>query len=330
VPFYERTPRMKFVLIALLCLLAFAAAHADDGVDRARAYQAALPLYADTPHVPLHVVVSANKTFPDCRMTRLAYTSVNSLRVPALLFMPLTASATHPVPCIVVLHGLGGSKELMAGFCRALASAGYASLAIDLYGQGERTPPTQHGAVTADQLQQNLIQSVTQTTCDARRALDFLDTRRDINPRRLGLAGLSLGAIIGTVASGVDTRIKATVLVSGGGGWGEILRVLSARYAAYNGHAVMGRQNLDWPLINILLAPSDPLTFAPHIAPRALLMVNGRQDVTIPPARAEALYAAAQSAPNAHVRIDWLPQAGHLPPFDTIFPAIRQWLHSAL
>ncbi len=321
---------MKFVLIALLCLLALSPAPADDGVDRARAYQAALPLYTDTPRAPLHITVSANKTFPGCRMTRFAYTSVNSLRVPALLFVPTAASATHPVPCIVVLHGLGGSKELMAGFCRALATAGYASLAIDLYGQGERAPANQKGAVSANQLQQNLVQSVTQTTRDVRRALDYLGTRRDINPRRLGLAGLSLGAIIGTVAAGVDTRIKATVLVSGGGGWGEILRVLSARYATYNGHAVTGRQDLNWPLINILLAPNDPLTFAPHIAPRALFMVNGRQDATIPPARAEALYAAAQSAPSANVQIRWLPQAGHLPPFDVIFPAIRQWLQGAL
>ncbi len=321
---------MKFALLALLCLLVLTPAFADDSVDRARAYEAALPLYADTPRAPLHVSIVSQQTFPDCRMTRFAYASVNSLRVPALLFVPRSASASHPVPCVIVLHGLGGSKELMAGFCRALAAQGYASLAIDLYGQGERAPKDHAQSVSADELAQNLVQSVTQTTRDVRRALDYLDTRRDINPHRVGLAGLSLGAIIGTVASGVDTRLKATVLVSGGGGWGEILRVLSARYAVYNGQAVTGRQDLNWPLINLLLAPNDPLTFAPHIAPRALLMINGRQDTTISPARAEALYASAQSAPNAHVRIDWLPQAGHLPPFDTIFPAIRQWLHGAL
>ena len=321
---------MKFMLFALLCLLALAPARADDGVDRARAYQAALPLYADTPQAPLHVTISKPQVFPNCRMTRFAYTSVNSQRVPALLFLPKTASATRPVPCVVVLHGLGGSKDLMAGFCRALAAQGFASCAIDLSGQGERAPAGQKGAVSADQLEQNLVGSVTQTTRDVRRLIDYLDTRHDIDPKRIGLAGLSLGAIIGTVASGVDTRIKATVLVSGGGGWGEILRVLSARYATYNGQAVTGRENLNWPLINALLAPNDPLTFAAHIAPRPLLMINGRQDTTIPPARAEALYAAAQSASNSHVRIDWLPQAGHLPPFDTIFAAIRQWLHGAL
>ncbi len=321
---------MKLALLALLCLLTLAPAYAEDGVDRARAYQAALPLYKDTPHAPLHVTHISTVTFPDSTMTRFTYTSVNGLRVPSLLFMPRRHQPSQRIPCMIVLHGLGGSKELMAGFCRALASAGYASLAIDIYGQGERTVSTQTNAVTADQLQQNLVQSLTQTSRDVRRAIDYLDTRRDIDPHRIGIAGLSLGAIIGTVASGVDSRLRATVLVSGGGGWGEILRVLSARYATYNGHAVTGRQNLDWPLINLLLAPNDPLTFAPHIAPRALLMINGRLDTTIPPARAEALYAAARSGPNSHARIDWLPQAGHLPPFDVIFPTIRQWLHSAL
>lgn len=321
---------MNTLLASLLCVLLAAPALAADNVDRAAAYKAALPLYTDNGSAPLAVKVASHASFPGCRMTRFSYAGKGGARVPALLYVPTGATRRHPVPCLVVLHGLGGNKELMAGFCRYLASAGYASLAIDLYHHGERTPQARSGPVTADALQQDLVVSVQQTAVDARRGLDFLQTVPEVDRARLGLAGFSLGAIIGTVVAGTDTRIKATVLVSGGGGWGEILKSLTARYDTYNGHNVTGQGNMDWSLVNILLAPDDPLTFAPHIAPRSLLLINGGQDATILPARAEALYAAASSAPGARVQRLVLPQAGHLPPLDTLFPAVRQWLRGAL
>ncbi len=321
---------MRLLLAVVLCALPLAPTWGADNVDRAAAYQAALPLYADNPSAPLAVHVTGHASFPGCRMTRLSYAGKGGARVPALLFVPAGATRAHRVPCLIVLHGLGGSKELMAGFCRYLASAGYASLAIDLYHHGERAPRAQAGPVTAEALQQDLVGGVQQTATDTRRGLDFLQTVPEVNPRRLGLAGFSLGAMVGTVAAGTDTRIKAAVLVSGGGGWGEILKSLTARYDTYNGQKVTGQRDRDWSLVNILLAPDDPLTFAPHIAPRPLLLINGGQDVTILPARAEALYAAASSAPGAHVQRLLLPRAGHLPPLDTLFPAVRRWLHGAL
>lgn len=316
--------------LALLVLLAFAPALPAASIDREAAYRAALPLYRDAPGQAFGVKITDRKSFPDSRMTRFHYLGAGGHAVPALLFMPRTASPARPVPCLVVLHGLGGNKEMMAGFCRYLAAAGYASLAIDLYHHGERAPAARPANPTAAQMQQELATGIEQTTGDVRRGLDYLQTLPQINKHRLGIAGISLGAIIGTVAAGIDMRLKATALVSGGGGWGEILKSLAAHPAFYAGRRDNGMTNMDWSRIDASLATVDPLTFAGHIAPRSVLMINGGRDTIILPARADALYEAAQSAPHSRVRIERLPQAGHLPPIVTVFGLVRRWLAGSL
>ena len=306
--------------IALLCLLA-ASAFADS----AETYKAALPLYQYDKGQPLTPKVVETKTFPDCRMTRFSYLSSHAQRIPALLFVPKTATTKHRVPCLILLHGLGTNKEIMAGLARYAATLGYASLAIDEYGQGERASKTASKTLSAADLQQQLLTGVPQTVVDVRRGLDYLGRRPEIDAKRLGLIGVSLGAIMGTVVSGVDTRVKATVLVSGGGDWAVILKYLAGHKPKVGGRQITGTENVDWTFISAFLAPEDPLTFAPFIAPRAVLMVNGTQDATIIPQAADELYRAATSMPGARVERRLL-NAGHVPAPELVYPVVRQWL----
>ncbi len=291
-------------------------------VDREAVYQKALPSYADDASRPLAVKTVETHALSGARLLRFSYLSAHDQRVPALLFTPLHTSATHPAPCLVLLHGLGGSKEMMAGLALSAAKAGYASLVIDEYGQGERAPakpPTQSQA-------EELATTVHQSAQDVRRGLDYLGTRPDINKQRLGLVGISLGAIIGTVAAGVDPRLKATALVSGGGDWGLILKTLSANRTEVGGHSTAGLKNMDWGRISALLAPEDPLTFAPHIAPRALLMLGGRKDTTIVVPAQQALYDAARDPKE----IQWFAQFGHVPPPEVVYPALQKFFAARL
>ncbi len=294
------------ILLGLLFLLPL---HAQS-LDRQTTYQNALPLYQDNARQPLAVKMVETRTFSDCRMTRFSYLSTHGQRVPALLFLPLKASKA---PCLVILHGLGGSKEMMAGLARFAAGAGYASLVIDEYGQGERTPD--HTGTQAEQL----ARAVRQTVVDVRRGLDYLGTRPDINAQKIGLVGISLGAIIGTVTAGVDPRLKATALVSGGGDWGLILKTLSSRHAVVGGRSTAGFQQADWTKLSAFLAPEDPLTFAPHIAPRSLLMLHGRKDDTIVPQAAQELFDAARQPKE----IQWFAPYGHVPPPEVVYPALK-------
>lgn len=289
-------------------------------------YQTALPLYQYNKTEPLAVQTNETVDYAESRMTRFSYASANSQRVPALLFMPKNAAKAKPVPCLVMLHGLGSNKEAMAPLARYAATLGYASLAIDEYAQGERAPTPTMDPLSAAVVQQELLTGIPQTVIDVRRGLDYLETCPDIDPKRLGLVGVSLGAIMGCVASGVDTRLKAAVLVSGGGDWSLILQHLAAQGQTVGGQKIPAAQNVNWSFISALLMPEDPLTFAPHIAPRPLLMVNGRKDTTIIPAAAEELYKAASAPANAHAQIVWFPDAGHIPAPTLVYPVVQKWL----
>ncbi|MDI3339639.1 MAG: alpha/beta fold hydrolase [Sphaerobacter sp.] len=62
---------------------------------------------------------------------------------------------------------------------------------------------------------------------DARSALTFLQLQPDVDPRRIGLYGLSFGGGIVTYAAAMDSRVACTVAVSGpasGRRWMEALR----------------------------------------------------------------------------------------------------------
>ena len=317
---------LAFCLPLLLCGLlparARTASAATTAVDREAVYQKALLTYADDAGQPLAVKSGGAQAIGGVRLLRFSYRSANGQRVPALLFTPSRASAAHPVPCLVLLHGLGGSKEQMAALALFAAKAGYASLAIDEYGQGDRTPakpPTQSQA-------EELATTVHQSALDVRRGLDYLETRPDINKQKIGLVGISLGAIIGTVAAGVDPRLKATALISGGGDWGLILRTLSANRTEVGGHSTAGLRNMDWDRVSAGLAPEDPLTFAPHIAPRALLMVGGRRDTTIVVPAQQELYDAARDPKE----IQWFAQYGHVPPPEVVYPALQKFFAARL
>lgn len=315
--------RKAVCLLGILLFAGLSPAYAQiSPAAREAIYQKALPTYADTLGQPLAVKTVETKTLGGAHFLRFSYLSVHGQRVPALLFTPLRASATSPAPCLVILHGLGGNKEMMAGLALFAAKAGYASLLIDEYGQGERTPTKPSTRPAAEELGLTVHQSV----LDVRRGFDYLATRRDIDSHRLGLVGVSLGAIIGTVTAGVEPRIKATALISGGGDWGLILKTLTANRTEVGGHSTAGFKTMDWDKVSILLAPEDPLTFAPHIAPHALLMVGGRLDTTIVPQAQQELYDAARQPKQ----ITWFDQYGHVPPPEVVYPALQKFFAARL
>jgi fermentation-respiration switch protein FrsA (DUF1100 family) len=122
--------------------------------------------------------------------------------------------------------------------------------------------------------------------------LDYLETRGDVAADRRFLVGSSLGAPAVVVAGALDERPAAVVALYGGGRVsGLVARALEHETRAPHPRwrAVALGHALAW-----LLAPLAPERYAPLIAPRQFLMVNGADDSLVPPASALALYEAAR------------------------------------
>ncbi len=121
-----------------------------------------------------------------------------------MVHLPRGATARKPAPGVVFFHGFTGDRMeshwLFVKCARSLAEAGVASLRFDFYGSGES-----EGEFCEVTLQGEIA--------DARDAVNYFRRQKGIDPRRLGLLGLSMGgAIAACLAAGV--RARAMVLWS--------------------------------------------------------------------------------------------------------------------
>lgn len=123
--------------------------------------------------------------------------------------------------------------------------------------------------------------------------LDYLESRDDVDGRRLFLVGGSLGAVVVTIAGGVDPRPAAIVALYGGGQLGSLIthtlehRAQDVPYSHWA--AILAGHGLSW-----LFMPLAPERYAPAIAPHPFLMVNGTDDSLVPRDNVFALYRAAR------------------------------------
>jgi dienelactone hydrolase len=114
-------------------------------------------------------------------------------RVNAFLVVPKSKLA-HPA--VLLLHGSGGNREDLL------------LPAVEL---------AQRGVVTMTISQPNDAQTFRPLVVNARRALDVLVARRDVDAHRLGVVGYSLGAQTAAILAGDDSRLKAVGIIAGRG-----------------------------------------------------------------------------------------------------------------
>ena len=132
-------------------------------------------------------------------------------RVPGFLLKRADSHGRQPV--VIALHGTGGSKKDMLPMCRQLAERGFIAVAIDGRYHGERS--TGRGSYEAAILrawhEPGEHPFFYDTVWDVMRLVDYLQTRSDVDPARIGLTGISKGGIETFLTAAVDTRITASV-----------------------------------------------------------------------------------------------------------------------
>ncbi|MFC1708361.1 alpha/beta hydrolase family protein [Planctomycetota bacterium] len=192
-------------------------------------------------------------------------------------------------PLAIVLHHLGGSFAAEAILAEFLGRSGIHALEVEFPYYGPRRPKS--GKVSKGLMQADFergIDATRQGVADIRRALDWAISREDVDPERTGLVGVSLGGIIGSLACGVDRRLRRNVLILAGGDMAGILCHPSGETRKVR--KILKERKIDVHTLRRTLAPIEPLRFAHRIDPRGVLMLNGRRDEVVPPATTEALW----------------------------------------
>jgi dienelactone hydrolase len=99
-------------------------------------------------------------------------------------------------PAVLFLHGSGGNREDFLLPAVELAKKGFVTMTIS---------------------EPNDAQTWRPLVVDARRALDVLVARPDVDAKRLGLVGFSLGAQTAAILAGDEPRLKAIGIIAGRG-----------------------------------------------------------------------------------------------------------------
>jgi cephalosporin-C deacetylase-like acetyl esterase len=236
------------------------------------------------------------------------YYSVHESRVTGLLTIPKTGHAPYPV--IIFLHGIKDDKaaDYMQLGHQFLVDSGYAVLRIDGANHGNRkTHEHKYNFVTGFRFWTRDL--LTQTVFDLRRGIDFLEKRPEIDTKRIGYLGISLGGVIGTVFCGVEERVKVPVIALAGGGLQFVFKFDAFTSDVKN-------------YISII----DPLNFVGAIAPRPLLMINAENDEVVPPLSSRLLYEKA----GEPKKIIWYPTKHREVPQADVYPQSIRWFKSYL
>ena len=174
----------------------------------------------DRPRVPLSPEVEALPDAGPVVRERFAFSAQEGERVPGVLVKPRGASGRRPV--VILLHGTGGSKSdaQIVKLSEALVARGFIAVAIDGRYHGERAKP---GARSTEYVAAMLRAYRTpgahpflyDTVWDVMRLIDYLETRQDVERRRIGVMGISKGGMETYLAAAADPRIAVAVPVIG-------------------------------------------------------------------------------------------------------------------
>lgn len=232
-------------------------------------------------------------------VTDLTFSGGSGATVPADLQVPKKRGRK---PAVLLLHGLGGNRKQLALLANMLNAKGYVTLCIDAAGHGERPKFGTNGldSISLD----DWHKLGAQTVVDLRRSIDLLSQHPDVDPKRIGYLGASMGGILGARFFSDDPRVKAGVFLYAGADWGKLMTTSQISSAK----ALRSRGNTDAAAIGKALADIDPLHSIARAAGRPILLVHGDKDDIVPVACNDILFNAAKE-PKERV---FLP-GGHVP-----------------
>jgi dienelactone hydrolase len=168
---------------------------------------------------------------------RVVFDTEEHMSIPCQLLYPADIKPDGGSPALVCCHGHGPGKDAVAALCSGpemrafiqehnfdfgmqMAKAGFFCICPELRGFGERKsqqlPPLYEcDPCNADYVKATLfgIYPLTLNLWDIMCCIDYLETRPEVDPSRIGMMGISGGGTMTTFTAAYDPRIKAADII---------------------------------------------------------------------------------------------------------------------
>ena len=243
---------------------------------------------------PLRPRVVRRKEEADRVVELVHYETEPGETVAAILMIP--RQGTPPRPAVLCHHQHAGQYELgksevvgwagnpQQAYAAELCARGYVTLSPDAIGFEERRDPHFEGESQERFLAHELLlKGLTlqgKLIWDVTRAIDYLTTRPEVDPARIGMFGHGLGGSETWFSMPLEPRLKAGVASCGTSTFGSIL---AARALHPDGLYVPG-----------LLRWGDVPDIVSMVAPRPLFLLAGQSDWRLPLSGAKEVLARAR------------------------------------
>jgi hypothetical protein len=258
---------------------------------------------------PIRAEVSETKEFEHYTRETILFQSRPNLTVYAYFLQPLRtphSALRTPLPCVICLPGHGRGVDSICGmndkgnlrewgkwgeyqndFALQCVSNGYTTLAIEQLGFGYRRDEAakkrgagasscQPAAGAAFLFGQTMVGW---RVYDVMRAIDYLQTRKEVDAKRIAVMGISGGGTITFFSSALDTRIK--------------VGVVSGYFNTFK-DSIMSISHCIDNYVPGILNVAEMSDIAGLIAPRALFVESGTRDNIFPIEATKASFAKAQ------------------------------------
>ncbi len=195
---------------------------------------------------PLNVKEIRSYDRGDYRMENIVYESLPGFYVPANVYRPGKGTGPFPAILMPVGHSARG-KDGERVTAISLARKGFVVLKFDPIGQGERLqyydpemkaskaggPTSEHSHAHGHTMLvgENIARY---RIWDGMRGIDYLVSRKDVDPNRIGCTGCSGGGTLTTYISALDDRVKAAAPACYITSWEELLNKLEPQDAEQN------------------------------------------------------------------------------------------------